>query len=101
MPQIEPPRPIGARSLLCHFQKGEQFKAAQQEQRIWDRNTPDRFEIVPLNRGNGFEEAISVESNGGIMTYVGPFYIENEPDERTMLLFTCQDFFFTRGITHS
>lgn len=94
--------PLTAQTALIRLAAfpGDDFKAAKRENMVWDRMTTDPKNlatVIPVNRGNGFEEALSVPgANGGRMIYFGPFELENEPSTDQLFLFVCSDMIFLR-----
>ena len=87
---------VPAEALVSKMRPGDNFKAAGPNL-IWDRATVDSVSIGTGNRGNGLEPIVAVsQPNGGVMIYYGPFRIENEPTEETLLLFHCGEYSFVK-----
>lgn len=80
---------------LIQGQKGWPFKASWIGGGAWDTyGSEGHAEPVAVNRGNGLEDAIAVETPAGIMLYIGPYRLEQEPSDQDMLLFYCAQAIF-------
>jgi hypothetical protein len=80
---------------ILEQERGQDFKANWTG--VWDRNRSENARVVTINRGSGFEEAVAVDANLGMMIYMGPFSIEEMPTPKTMFLFNCDSAFFVKG----
>lgn len=90
--KIKASRDISTDELLSlvKSQVGEDFKANWTG--AWDRNDIASVRKTTINRGNGGEDAILIKNSSGVSAiYIGPFKLEEEPTEDTMLLFECSD----------
>lgn len=74
--------------------------AAKAENRIWDRCGGKPFKIT-INRSNGFEEALALDTNEGVMLYFQPLFIEDHGTDSTVLLLLCDDMLFIKDVAPS
>lgn len=66
----------------------------------WDKYGPvSEAKVITVNKGGGFEDALSVKSPHGTFIYFPQFKLESKPSEDTMLLFHAgEDSFFIKDI---
>lgn len=82
---------------LLTKEAGEEFKANFDG--AWDRYDIKSAKEITINRGNGFEKAVSVKGkDGGTFLYFGPFKINSFPSETEMLLFYADDGIYIKGL---
>jgi len=89
---------INAKELYTYlkFSKGDNFKANWTG--AWDMYNVNNVKMVVINRGYGFEDAVSVEgSDKGMFIYMPPFTLANKPTDKEMLLFYADDAIYIKN----
>lgn len=80
---------------MIRSEEGQQFKVVTSSDEAWDPNGSAGHALVcKINRGRGFEVAISVRNDFGTMFYIGPFELEQCPSDKKLLMFRCDEMFF-------
>ena len=82
---------------ILNKEAGQEFKANFDG--AWDKYDIKSSKTIIINRGNGFEKAVSVKGkDGGTFLYFGPFKVNSLSSKTAMFFFYASDAIYIKGM---